>query len=410
MGIQVSRMATVNHSVYRAVVTAKAMQSVIAECTCFINATLSKWNGVKESKRLKTQILEFRKYFAVSKNWFDQIKLEHMALHFWMPIFSLVETVAGKAAGEFFSHRLYAHQALYGRYLNMLILENLLRGTLKIANSRERLLIPAGAFRTLKKNVPLFKPRPLPHGQSPTGRRKKGKKATSKETREQILQCVVQTASASKREFQEKLYALHEEVDHYQAMPTPTVMHTLQAPAMTHPSCCSLKMCNRDVDELDFGDVGMADMSMASIASPSVSLPSYSMDAPSPLPQQQPQPANIHCNQNIPMSYAMRHSNDSISHSTDNLVKDVYMPNEAGAFSKSPSIPMAELYQKPEMPQIPQIPQIPEMYSKHNKHLDLAWKQPLSGNSSEFNPFSSNNSYTAYNSSSASAYQSNYSR
>jgi len=154
------------------------------------------------------------------------------------------------------------------------------------------------------------------------------------------------------------------------------------------------------------------------------------MDAPSPLPQQQPQPTNIRCDQNIPMPQTMRHS---ISHSTDDLspltqrstlniplpkVKGLYM-NPMGAFSKSLSNPMVDLYQKPEMPQIPEIPQIPQMYhgrsgmgmgmsSKQNKHL--AWQQPLSGSNSAFNPFSSNNSYTAYNSSSASAYQSNYSR
>merc|ERR1712013_880010 len=151
---------------------------------------------------------------------FDQIKLEHMALHFWIPIFNLVETMAGNAAGKFFSQRLYAHQAFYRRYLNMLILENLLRGTLKIANSRERLLIPAGAFRTLKKNMPLFKPQL----QLPMGKRKKSKKATSKETREGVLQCVVTKANASQREFEEALFALHEEVDHYRAKvkPKPT--------------------------------------------------------------------------------------------------------------------------------------------------------------------------------------------
>ena len=64
--IQVSRMAAVNMAEYRQLVTAQATQSVIAEYTCFINDTLTKWNGVRESKRLKTQMLEFRKYFSGS--------------------------------------------------------------------------------------------------------------------------------------------------------------------------------------------------------------------------------------------------------------------------------------------------------------------------------------------------------
>jgi len=382
--IQVPRMAAVNLSVYRQLVTAQAMQSVIAECTCFINATLSKWNGVKESKRLKTQILEFRKYFAVSKNWFDQIKLEHMASHFWIPIFNLVETVAGKAAATFFCQRLYAHQALYRRYLNTLIIENLLRGTLKIANSRERLLIPAGAFRSLKKNVPLFKAQPP---QLQGSQRKKSKKATSKETREQVLQCVVSKAKASKHEFEEALYALHEEVDHYQpkSKPSDLSMTMPPAPVMAHPSCCSLKMCDRDkLELLDIGDVGMVDLT-----SPSASLPpsvhsvhsahtSVLMDPPSPLPPQ------------------------NTFQSIDKVPFPISNPiSNSNPFSTPFSTPFSHSaatgngYKKPQMPEVPALP-----YELRQTHP--AWHQPLSGSSSSassssvWDPFSSNNSNSAW--------------
>jgi len=387
--IQVSRMAAVNLSVYRQLVTAQSMQSVIAECTCFINATLSKWNGVKESKRLKTQILEFRKYFAVSKNWFDQIKLEHMASHFWIPVFNLVQTMSGKAAAKFFSQRMYAHQALYRRYLNMLILENLLRGTLKIANSRERLLIPAGAFRSLKKNVAVFKPQPPPAGQ-----RKKSKKATSKETREAVLQCVVSKASASKHEFEEALYALHEEVDHYQPKPTKPSHLMPPVPVMAHPSCCSLKVCGHDkLERLDFGDVGMTDLS-----SPSTSLPpsvhsihsvhsSLTMDPPSPLPPhsafQSIAKAPFPLTDVLPFP-----PTHPLSSALSDALPDPFLKASHGTIGT-----MGNGYKKPEMPEMPYA--MTRNHSDEMRQTHPAWQQPFSS-SSIFDPFSSNNGNNAW--------------
>ena len=64
---------------------------------------------------------------------------------------------AQTAAAKFFCLRFRDLQALYSEFLRLLMLQNLIRGTLKLPNSRERLLIPSGVFVKIRKNIAVLK-------------------------------------------------------------------------------------------------------------------------------------------------------------------------------------------------------------------------------------------------------------
>merc|ERR1719491_1295659 len=78
--VHVNRMNEVNSDQFRKCFSSSATTAVISFCAACIDDILSKWLGVKESKRLKrSNHVSFRDYFAVSRNWFDQIKSKLMA-------------------------------------------------------------------------------------------------------------------------------------------------------------------------------------------------------------------------------------------------------------------------------------------------------------------------------------------
>ena len=55
-----------------------------------ITKQLEKWRGVQRSKKV---VKAFRDYFKISKNWFDQKKIEIIADNFYLPIIKLMYQV-----------------------------------------------------------------------------------------------------------------------------------------------------------------------------------------------------------------------------------------------------------------------------------------------------------------------------
>jgi len=149
-----------------------------------------------------------------------------MTFDFWIPIFDLVDHCAQTAAAKFFCHRFGDLQSMYSEFLRLLMLQNLIRGTLKLPNSRERLLIPAGVSVKIRKNIAVMKIRGH-HIQSLKSR------TGSKEIRERILETVMKLKEESKNQFFVTLCALHDEVDHYGAtQPVTAPLTTTVATAM----------------------------------------------------------------------------------------------------------------------------------------------------------------------------------
>lgn len=135
---------------------------------------LNAWKGVQRSK--KTAKL-FRDYFKISKNWWDQKKIELISIHFWVPIIKLINNITKEIGSRFFAqndqndendeNNSNTHtdendnkfQEIFCEYLNTLIFKEICKGMLKMANSRERLLIPAGVYIILynkQNDLPAF--------------------------------------------------------------------------------------------------------------------------------------------------------------------------------------------------------------------------------------------------------------
>jgi len=207
--IYVDRMGRVNREMADQYLSSVALDRIKDKCAEMLKQTLSEWKGVRRnSQKENEEEATFRRYFGFCKNWFDQVKLEQMTFDFWIPIFDLIDQCAQTAAAKFFCHRFGHLQAMYSEFLRLLMIENLIRATLKFPNSRERLLIPSGVFVKIRKNIAVLK---IPGHQilspeSPTG---------SKKIRELILQTVISVKDRAKNQFFVSLCALHDEVDSY---------------------------------------------------------------------------------------------------------------------------------------------------------------------------------------------------
>merc|ERR1719464_548536 len=141
--VHVKRMAAVNTDQFSKCFSSTATDAIISESVACLDDILSKWLGVKESKRLqRTNHISFRDYFAVARNWFDQIKLKQMATHFWSPLFELSDHFCAESASTFFSRRFRVMQQQYQRYLSLLVLDKLIMCKIKFPNAREMPLVP----------------------------------------------------------------------------------------------------------------------------------------------------------------------------------------------------------------------------------------------------------------------------
>ena len=69
------------------------LHRILSECGQNIDILLRHWSGVRNSQKIKEQTVSFRTYFKIAKNWFDQIKGNEMAIHFWTPILNLIDEV-----------------------------------------------------------------------------------------------------------------------------------------------------------------------------------------------------------------------------------------------------------------------------------------------------------------------------
>lgn len=91
--IRVVNMDKANRRMYSEYFEHGQFEQLMEECTQHIEYTLSNWDGVKSSKRIRKKMLSFRCYFIPSKNWFDQTKIGIMASYFWIPLFNLIDRV-----------------------------------------------------------------------------------------------------------------------------------------------------------------------------------------------------------------------------------------------------------------------------------------------------------------------------
>ena len=132
-------------------------KNIISSAKELIIKQLNAWKGVQRSK--KTAKL-FRDYFKISKNWWDQKKIEIISIHFWIPIINLIADITNKIGQRFFAQiNDNTFQEIFCLYLSTLIFKQICNGMLKMANSRERLLIPAGDYVILykkHKELPVF--------------------------------------------------------------------------------------------------------------------------------------------------------------------------------------------------------------------------------------------------------------
>ncbi len=92
--VRVVNMDRANRRLYGECFEHGQFQQLMDECTQHIEYTLSNWDGVKSSKRIRKKMLSFRCYFIPSKNWFDQTKIAIMASYFWIPLFNLIDRVS----------------------------------------------------------------------------------------------------------------------------------------------------------------------------------------------------------------------------------------------------------------------------------------------------------------------------
>eukprot|EP00485_Elphidium_margaritaceum_P007124 CAMPEP_0202709128 /NCGR_PEP_ID=MMETSP1385-20130828/21258_1 /ASSEMBLY_ACC=CAM_ASM_000861 /TAXON_ID=933848 /ORGANISM="Elphidium margaritaceum" /LENGTH=493 /DNA_ID=CAMNT_0049368295 /DNA_START=213 /DNA_END=1694 /DNA_ORIENTATION=+ len=119
---------------------------IAVDCQRKIESHLHCWKGVQRSKK-KTST--FREYFRISKNWWDQRKIEITANNFWIPLINVIIQTNNQAVDEVcvgpYSHLL----PVLSDYLRTVVLHAFFVGMLKMANSRARLLIPAGVYSLL---------------------------------------------------------------------------------------------------------------------------------------------------------------------------------------------------------------------------------------------------------------------
>eukprot|EP00484_Ammonia_sp_Unknown_P026661 CAMPEP_0197036298 /NCGR_PEP_ID=MMETSP1384-20130603/13849_1 /TAXON_ID=29189 /ORGANISM="Ammonia sp." /LENGTH=690 /DNA_ID=CAMNT_0042466465 /DNA_START=262 /DNA_END=2334 /DNA_ORIENTATION=+ len=116
---------------------------IAQQCKAKISEHLDCWKGIQRSKKITAS---FRDYFKISKNWWDQRKIDITAQHFWIPIINLIIQVNNTTISQVYSDHSAASRECYMQYLSASILDQLFHAMLKMANSRERLLIPAGVF------------------------------------------------------------------------------------------------------------------------------------------------------------------------------------------------------------------------------------------------------------------------
>ena len=65
---------------------------LIDKCMDYLDVIINCWKGI-DLTRSRKQFKKFRKYFVVSKNWFDQRKKEALSQHLWTKIFSELKQV-----------------------------------------------------------------------------------------------------------------------------------------------------------------------------------------------------------------------------------------------------------------------------------------------------------------------------
>eukprot|EP01084_Bolivina_argentea_P233761 393641_1 len=207
--IELDRMNNENISIYTKQVQNKLTatnSAIMCKCDQEITNYLTKWNGIQ---RATETFHTFPHYFKQSKKWWDQRKIGLLSNHFWLQMFSLISDFTKEAASDFFCNRFFELQHKYARFLNIVIINNLCEGTMKMGNSPDRLIIPAGSYKifskTDKENV--FNNNYI--------NAVNNKYLGNKFIRNQILEEIIQKHKMYKNDFQTALLELHYEVDNY---------------------------------------------------------------------------------------------------------------------------------------------------------------------------------------------------
>ena len=84
---------TVYEEEYSKYFQGKQIEKIQTVCLQNIEQRLMKWNGIHKSDICRNTNIEFRDYFKVGKNSWDQRKINIMCEHFWIPLITIVKEV-----------------------------------------------------------------------------------------------------------------------------------------------------------------------------------------------------------------------------------------------------------------------------------------------------------------------------
>eukprot|EP00483_Globobulimina_turgida_P009674 UN09693 len=111
--IRVDRMDEDNLATYQKEIQPKITNNhsyIMCKSDHVMTSHLKKWNGIKRASK---DIDNFRQYFQFSKKWWDQRKIDILAVNFWIEIINLIKKFTQSAAEEFFCHRFVDLQNKY---------------------------------------------------------------------------------------------------------------------------------------------------------------------------------------------------------------------------------------------------------------------------------------------------------
>ena len=90
--INVKRMNRINCESYNKLLSNQSVfiRNRLNQCTNSIMLSLSQWNGVTKSKK---ECNQFKDYFRIARNTFDQQKIKILTHQLWIPIIDRVSEV-----------------------------------------------------------------------------------------------------------------------------------------------------------------------------------------------------------------------------------------------------------------------------------------------------------------------------
>merc|ERR1711879_341371 len=209
--IRVGRMDTVNHDIYRQYLPPLTVQRMAANANAAISLLLDQWDGAvfypSDSGSVSSSSTNsFAVYFEAARMWFDEARTYTLTEQCWIPLLSLTDMIARHAATRFFHGRFSDLQRKYREYLHLLMLNNLMRGPAVSTQSGDRWLIPAASYSVLQRKLGF---------PQMTRSETADAQIDSVAVRHFVVNTSMDHLGTAQLEFQESLFALHQEIDHF---------------------------------------------------------------------------------------------------------------------------------------------------------------------------------------------------